>query len=117
LQRLLVGNRYVVPAADGGDVEAVLEQGTVSPEQADAWCVFRTDEGQQVLVSVPLSSEEVALYNASPETFFGVRSHVGSTIKWPWDAFDFLWTSYSRSSLATLQRFAQSMPDKDTCCC
>ena len=112
-KRLLVGDRYVIPAEDGSDIEGVLEQGTVSPEHADAWCVFRTDDGQQALISVPLSPEEVALYKASPETFFGVPSHVGSTIKAPWDAFDFLYRTYSRSTLATLQGFAERMPDKD----
>ena len=113
IKRLLVGDRYVIPAQDGSDTEGVLEQGAVAPEQADAWCVFRTDDGRQVLVSVPLSPEEVALYQASPETFFGIPSHVGSAIKAPWDAFDFLFSIYSRSTLATLQAFAEKMPDKD----
>lgn len=112
---LRIGNRYVIPIADGEEAVGILEDGSVSPEQSEAWGIFKTEDGdQRVIVAMPLTPEEVVLYRKSPETFFGVRSHVGRTIESPWDAFDFLWECYSKSSLETLLGFAAKMPDHES---
>ena len=108
---LRIGDTHLVPDETGREVPGVLCEGTVIEGERKAWCVYRLVDGRSVIVTVPLSDNELAIYRRSPETFFGVVKHVGKGIKQPMDAYDFLFESYSQSTKEKLLEFMAGWPD------
>lgn len=109
--RLRFGDTHMVPDGTGKDVPGVLYEGVVVEQQKTAFCVYRLTTGQHVTVTVPLSERELAIYRRSPETFFGVVKHVGKGIKEPMDAYDFVFTSYSKTPKERLLEFMAGWPE------
>jgi len=113
LNRLQIGNRYVVPNADGTDVEAVLESAIVMPNQRVAMCVFLSGGRKRFLVQAPLTDEELRAHSEHPSTFFGVidpnagRKPAKTGLDW----FDFLWESYKDTPKEKLLEFLRQAPD------
>lgn len=68
--RLLIGNTYRVPSANGM-VDAVLLQGTVVVSEKLAYCIMGMPDGRQDVVTMPLSDQEIRAFHESPRTFFG----------------------------------------------
>lgn len=111
--RLRIGETYLVPVADGSQVPGILMDAEVMPPDRIAFGTFRLENGKHILCSMPLSDEELALYNRSPGTFFGVLKQETGGISHPLDAFDFIYESYSKTSREKLLEFMASWPDID----
>ena len=108
--RLLVGNRYSVPDANGVMVEAVLEDAVALPTEKSVYGIYRTAAGQRVICTSPLTEAEAQAYAEQPESFFGVIKRQ-SAINDPLDLYDFFFESYGKSSKEDLLRLMAGRPD------
>ena len=107
---LRTGDTYLVPDGSGQDVPGVLYEGVVIEAEKKAYCIHRLNDGQSILVTVPLSDAEITMYRRSPETFFGVIKHVGKGLKHPMDAYDFLFEAYSQTPKERLFQLMAGWP-------
>jgi hypothetical protein len=70
--RLKIGNSYKIPDANGYEVTGVLINAVVDVSNSLCYGIYRTDVGQNLVSSCPLTNDEVDAYTRHPETFFGV---------------------------------------------
>ena len=91
-RRLAVGQKYMIPDADGTEREGTLTHATVMGSSAMG--VYTLDNGQSVIATVPLSEAELAAYRRHPDTFFGIEIKVGKSVKSPLDMFDVFMEGY-----------------------
>ena len=111
--RLEIGQTYVIPDAEGNEVAGVLEDAIVMEPKKQAQGIYRLEDGRRVIVSAPLSDDELAAYKRSPESFFGELKYVGNDIQEPLEAFDFIYGTYSDIPRETLLEFLKSWPEFD----
>ena len=114
--RLIIGERYSVPDKDGSTVVGVLESATVSESEAKAYGSYQLADGRRVICTSPLSESELRAYRKQPETFFDVIQTVGANSA-PDDLlakYDFLMSTYGKSSKSDLLRFMKDAPNHDT---
>src|SRR5438128_2154691 len=69
--RLLIGNRYMIPLDVGKEVPGELMSAVVMENRSEAMCVMRTDEGENHIVACPLTTDELLAHKRHPDTFFG----------------------------------------------
>ena len=111
--RLLVGNRYPIPTADGTQVIATLEQAVGMPSEKEVYGIFRTDTGERVICTNPMIDAELKAYMEHPTTFFGVVQKEGS-LKDPVDMYLWFFETYGKSSKEDLLRFMAGRSDIET---
>jgi len=109
--RLLIGQKYFVPGADGKNIPAILMSATVSETEKQIWGVYKTDQGEQFICTNPMTERELMAYKRQPETFFGVYSHQGGKAQSPMDMFDFFYESYKNTPRERLLEFLKAQPD------
>jgi hypothetical protein len=68
--RLTIGDRFVVPDADGNEVAGVLASAIVMEAEKAATCVVNTDDGRGIIVKMPLTEAELSAWKRHPETSF-----------------------------------------------
>jgi hypothetical protein len=108
---LRIGDTHLVPDESGREVPGILFHGAVLENERKAYCGYHLADRRSIIVAVPLTDMEIAMYRRSPETFFGVVSNVNRQIKQPMDAYDFFYETYSRSSKEKLLEFMAGWPD------
>ncbi|AOE85883.1 YecA family protein [Pseudomonas sp. TCU-HL1] len=108
--RLIIGNRYVAPDTEGGEVEGVLSSAVVMEQERVAYCALNTFDGRGILFSVPLSEAELKAWKRHPETFFGEISR-NCQSKTPLDMYDFLMETYHRTPKEKLLEFLAGSGD------
>jgi len=109
--RLRVGQRYLVPDADGTEVVGVLTDATVLQSESAAYGIYKLADGRSVIAACPMTPDELAAYQRHPDTFFGVTKRQTKRIDDPLELFDFLYATYSQSSREKLLEFMASWPD------
>jgi hypothetical protein len=112
--RLLIGNKYLVPDGQGNDVEGILMTATVSEKEKKIFGVYRLGNGKQVICTNPMSDEEVQAYQKYPDTFFGVPLNQSGEAKDPMELFDFFYSTYKRTPPAKLLEFMKNASDWET---
>ncbi len=109
--RLQIGQRYLVPDSSGKEVPGVLVDAIVNVEEGQAMGVYNLDRGEQIIVSCPLTPEELQDYRRHPDTFFGVYKKQGHKIDNPIELFDFFYESYKDTPKERLLEFIKDAPD------
>jgi hypothetical protein len=109
--RLIIGNKYLVPDDSGKDVEALLMQGLVMENTCEAFCYYQTQKGSTILVKCPLSAEEMVAYRRSPETFFGVIDNNRKEAHTVLELYDFFYEAYKKTSKEILLNFFKDSLD------
>lgn len=109
--RLLIGNRYIIPDGQGNEVEGILMTATVSEKEKKIFGVYRLDNGQQIIYANPMSDEEVRAYKKYPDTFFGVPLNQTGEAKDPMELFDFFYNSYKQMPPARLLELMKNSSD------
>jgi len=109
--RLLIGKKYRIPDKNGGEVEGVLVNATVSEVEKKVFGVYRTASGQQLICTNPMTDEELIAYRRQPDTFFGVPLKQGKKAQDPLDLFDFFYESYKGCPRERLLEFVKERPD------
>jgi hypothetical protein len=84
LPRLEIGHTYMIPVGDGKENPGLLYEATVAGDTAVG--VYRLQDGRSVIVSCPLTPEEISAYKRSPDTFFSVYKTQGGPVR---DSVDF----------------------------
>ena len=110
--RLTIGNRYVVPDADGTEVEGVLASAVVLEHEKVAVCAVNTHDGRGIIFRAPLSDAELAAWKRHPDTFFGEisRNRKSETVL---DLYDFFLETYTKTPKAKLLEFLAGAQDID----
>jgi hypothetical protein len=108
--RLLVGDRYLVPDASGAEVEGTLTSAVVLEEERVAACAVQTEDGRSLLVRIPLTESELSAWRRHPGTFFGEVSHSGKS-ETPLDLYDFFMRTYTKTPRETLLELLKTAPD------
>lgn len=111
-QRLMVGNKYSLPQADGSVISGVLMDAVVAEEARAAYCVFHLDSGESVVILAPMSEEELFAWKQNQETFFGVIRD-RSEAKTPLQLYDFFIKGFSETPRERLLELMASAPDID----
>jgi hypothetical protein len=109
--RLRIGDVYLLPDQHGREVPGVLTDATVLPNEERVYGVYQLMDGTSSIYSVPITRDELALYNASPGTFFGVVREHSKSVKTPLDAYDFFFETYAKSSREKLLEFMAGSAD------
>jgi hypothetical protein len=97
ISRPIVGQSCLLPGENGLLVQAELVHGTVDEVNGNLWGQFRTERGMQML-TVPLSEHHMNAYFRSPETFLGVFSQTPTTLSSPYNCYEFIFNTYSKST-------------------
>jgi hypothetical protein len=110
--RLTIGDRFVVPDADGNEVAGVLASAIVMEAEKAATCVVNTDDGRGIIVKMPLTEAEISAWKRHPETFFGeiTGNRKSETAL---DLYDLFMESYKRTPKSKLLEFLAGAPDID----
>ncbi|HUN24905.1 MAG TPA: hypothetical protein VMU67_01265 [Steroidobacteraceae bacterium] len=108
--RLLVGERYEVPDADGATVLATLVDAIAVPTERRMYGIYQKASGEQIICHVPMTDAEAKAYAEQPDTFFGVVKKQGS-LKGPLELYDFFWESYRNTPKGRLLEFMAPRPD------
>jgi hypothetical protein len=67
----LIGERYLVPDGNGQEQPGELISAVFLENKKSVMGMVRLDDGPTVMVSMPITDEELNIYRESPETFFG----------------------------------------------
>ncbi|MCC7005766.1 MAG: SEC-C domain-containing protein [Ottowia sp.] len=108
--RLIIGNRYMVPGADGTEIEGVLTSAVVMEDEKVAMGTFNTNDARKILVRIPLADAEIAAWKRHPHTFFGEISGGRKSVT-ALDLYDFFLETYSKTSKNKLLEFLASSKD------
>ena len=108
--RLLVGNRYLIPDADGAEVVGTLTSAVVNEAKRTAMCAATIEGGKAILFTAPLSEVEMAAWKKHPDTFFGEvsKNHHSETLL---DFYDFMMSSYANTPKEKLLEFMAGASD------
>lgn len=96
--RLLIGERFVVPDSDGNDCIGELEEGFVNQNNKAATCIFRLENGSRVIIKCDLSDEELKAYQSHPDTFFGTVNPISEREASALELYDFFLESFKDTS-------------------
>jgi len=112
--QIVIGQRYMVPDADGVERPAELMSATVAEAERVAYCVAKfEDDGRSVNCTMPLSDEELTAWRRHPDTFFGVLGQHHTRADSPMELYDFFHFSFKRSSKEQLLKAMVGAPDFD----
>jgi hypothetical protein len=115
--RLIIGQHYVVPCADGVERTGELQDAIVMEQQKMVYGVYVLEDGKAVIASCPISEKELEIYRDHPKTFFGVAKEGGDEIKSALDLYDKMFEVYRHSEksrlLGWMAEFIDIAPYKD----
>jgi hypothetical protein len=109
LPRLEIGHTYMIPVGDGKEAPGLLYEATVAGDTAVG--VYRLQNGRSVIVSCPLTPEEIVAYKRSPNTFFSVYKPQGEMVRDPVEFYDFMYKTYRHCTKEQLLNFMKDHPD------
>ena len=96
LPPILIGERYMVPDADGREVLGELVSAVMVENQMKVAAVVRLDSGSTIIVTMPVTEVDLNTYRESPETFFGTyqpKANVGH----PVELYELMLETYRRT--------------------
>jgi hypothetical protein len=96
--RIRIGERYMVPDAEGIERPAEVTMAIVVEAQRHALCGVTYDDGTSAICTMPLSDEEIAAWRRHPETFFGEVGQSPKPLTGALDTYDFFHQSCKQTS-------------------
>jgi len=114
-QRLIVGNKYLIPDENGKDTIGTLLDPVVMVEKGKhhVHAIYELQNGRKVICKNELTKEEVVAYNQHPNTFFGIYKPQNRIAKDPIELYDFYFETYSKSSKEQLLEFMKNYQNYD----
>ncbi len=83
----------------------------VMEDQEIAHVVIRTKDGKSLILKQTLTRHQLDDYRKHKDTFFGVKKNAGGQINDPFEFFEWLLTTYKKSSKEKLLEFLAKAPD------
>ncbi|WP_210269070.1 YecA family protein [Tardiphaga robiniae] len=111
---LLVGNDYVVLDRDGAQIAATLESAAMMESEKTVYGIYRTKDQRQLIVTSPVSDEEVAGWRRHPETFFGKVLPTVGELKTPIDLAEHMYKTFQHTPKDQLLKNLADHPAIDT---
>jgi hypothetical protein len=106
-QRLIIGETYHFEDIGEGGLTAKVTTATV--DKLKQIIYFGTDKGH--ILTRPISDDELADYRRHPDAFFGAIQPQGKNIDDPFELFEWMLNSYSKTSKEKLLEFMKNHPD------
>ena len=97
-QRIVIGQRYMIPDADGVERPAEVTTATVAEAERVAYCGATFEDGRAIICSMPLTDEELAAWKRHPDTFFGILGQRHTRADSPIELYDFFHASFKQST-------------------
>jgi hypothetical protein len=113
-ERLQIGEVCRFQDGQGKVISGVVAEGTVDIGRRKAFYGCNLENGTSVIVQRDLSEADIAVYQASPETYFGVVKPSHKPIRRALDAFDFCYDSCKNTPREKLLELMSAWPDADT---
>lgn len=110
LNRLLIGEKYIILDKAGNEVIGELAEAIVIEDKQLAWGVYKLENGQNIIATCPLTDAELAAYRKHPETFFGKIKEQNKEITSSLEFYDFLYNTYQYTPKEKLLEFLQGHP-------
>lgn len=76
---ILVGERYVVPDAEGREVAGELTSAVMMEHDKHVMAALRLQDGTNAIYKMPVNDAELAIYKDSPETFPGSMNRTATS--------------------------------------
>ncbi len=111
--RLLIGQKYIVPDAEGNDAIGKLMDVAVLENEKNAYGIYKLENGKQIICTAPLSDQELEAYRQNKDTFFGVPLKKGGKSETPLKLYDFFYNTYKNSSKEKLLEFMGKNPEEE----
>lgn len=108
--RLIIGNTYLIPDGQNGEVSGILEEAIVMEPKKEAVGIYKTLDGKRLIINVPMTDTEMAAYKKHPNSFFGVYKPKQKANN-PLELFDFFFKSYENTPKKRLLEFMKTAPD------
>jgi hypothetical protein len=100
--RIRIGERYMVPDAQGIHRPAEVTSAVVMESQRSAFCIVKYDDGSAATCTMPLSDEELDAWRQHPDTFFGVVGQRTKPLNGALEVYDFFHGSCKGSTKEAL---------------
>ncbi|NTU49657.1 MAG: hypothetical protein HGA87_01955 [Desulfobulbaceae bacterium] len=110
-KRLLIGNKYLIPAKDGKEAVGILESATILENEKLAYGSYLFEDGTRGICTCPVTDDEISAYKKYPDTFFGVHRHQGGKTEDPLELFDFFHETYKKTPREKLLEFMKNWPN------
>jgi len=75
--------------------------------------VVRLDEGRHIIVRMPINDTEIAIYNYSPDTFFGVVDNSNIRAETPVEFYEAILSVYKETPRERLLEFLNGHPNME----
>lgn len=111
LPRLVIGQTYLVPDAEGKERPGVLTSAEVMEKEKQALCSLSFDGGGSVICTWPLSDKEMAAWRRHPDTFFGVLTQRKRKADTPLELYDFFFECFCKLPKDRLLEALRGAPD------
>lgn len=109
--RLIIGERYLVPDSDGIEREGTLIDASVNMDEGKVYGYYELDNAKTIITSSELSKPELRAYEQHPDTFFGIVRPQGRRSDTPIEMYEFMLETYNRSSRETLLDLLKNADD------
>ncbi len=113
LPPILIGERYLVPDEDGREIPGELVSAVVMEKEKHVAAVVRLDEGRHIIVRMPINDTEIAIYNYSPDTFFGVVDNSNIRAETPVEFYEAILSVYKETPRERLLEFLNGHPNME----
>jgi len=111
--RLLIGDKYIVPDKNGNESIGELINATVLEHEQQVFGIYKLENGKHILCKCPLSNEEFEVYKQFPDTFFGITLQTNKKIVNILDLYDFFYSTYKNSTREKLLEFMNIQPNDE----
>lgn len=113
--RLIVGNRYLIPDQNGDDIEGILRDVAVDESTYSVHCIYELPDGKSAIIKDQLGEAEIIAYKAHPDTFFGIDKKQNRKIEIDDSIgiYDFFHESYIKTPKEKLLEFMKEHPDRE----
>jgi hypothetical protein len=106
---ILIGERYLVPDANGREVPGELVSAVLTESTMSVMAIMRLDDGHHISVTMPITQDELNAYRESPETFFGTYEPQ-TRAKHPVELYEIILSVYRNTSRERLLEFMATHP-------
>lgn len=109
--RIRIGERYMVPDAQGVQRPGTVTTATVIEAQKVAFCGVSFEDGTSSICTVPLSDDELSAWRRHPDTFFGVVGQRHKPLNTALEIYDFFHGSCRTTTKEKLLDAMANSPD------
>lgn len=109
--RIRIGERYMIPDADGVARPGLVTTAIVVEEWRAIVCGVTFDDGRSALCKMPATDNDIQAWRQHPDTMFGTVGQKTRDCKDPLELYDFFHEAFRRLTKEELLKALASAPD------